>query len=545
MPISISDLLTNETNRAIFNYPEFSYVGGYFAIYFSLLLAFIITTTLILCCIVSCCVSCFKNNDDDDSHEKQKFLILNYKNLHYKDRDNLSILYVKKQKRNCGCLCCGSDQTYESDQTDESDQEKDIPDNNQESDLIKKVQNKDKSELENNEESNFDNEKEIDGTTRDTSQKCNPQETTDKINKTNRSDSSDDSNDPNNPNGSNKPDVLIDVDKSKKSNKINKADESTRLITSEIKIINATDAPNINDNQMKSSKNKSKIYLYYLFDNMNKTNSITDFSPMKSNRDQFVDLEIFVNMVLNTANPKNTVILLGISSPGGYAYKFELAYTRLVRLRNAGFKLVALIDDICASGGYMLASACNEIVCSEYASIGSIGVVTSIYNYYDLIKKIGVIEKTITTGQYKRPYPTGEPLEQQHIDMVKEGVQDTLNIFSNIVKKSRNFTDDEMKDILNAKVWYGRKAFEKKLIDKISTSGEYIDTLFKQHSENNVYVVIRKSENGRSFIRSILESTTRHAIKSLIENATDIFKKIMTNRSIHEQLIKYDIDKIV
>src|SRR5207248_242594 len=115
-----------------------------------------IMTTLILCCIISCCVSCFKNNDDDnDSLEKQKFLILNYKNLHHKDKDNLSILYVKKQKRKCGCLCCGSEQS------DQSEQEEIVSNHNQESDLIKKVQNKDKSEEDSN------NENEIDGAPKD------------------------------------------------------------------------------------------------------------------------------------------------------------------------------------------------------------------------------------------------------------------------------------------------------------------------------------------------------------------------------------------
>ena len=519
MSLFILDEVLNNTTNIMMNYPTFGYVGGYFAIYFSLLLAFIISCMLIICCIISLCSCFYTNNSDDEPYEKQRFLVINYKNLYNNDEVNLASLYAKisKRKHKCCISCYGSEQNI--DQESENDEDVDDSDINTKNKqntidsltLIKTITTK-----------NIDKKDAIDLTFN-------------KSNLTNVLDSSDN----------------------------NKSNESDSLIASEndnevgiAKRINPIINPTIIKNQVDISKEKPKTYLYYLFDNMNSTNSITDISPIKSKNDQFVDLDIFVKTVLNTASSKNTIILLGISSPGGYAYKFELAYTRLMRLRAAGFKLIALIDDICASGGYMLAAACNQIICAEYASIGSIGVVTSIYNYHELIKKIGVVEKTITSGPYKRPYPTGEPIEQNHIDMVKEGVQDTLEIFSNIVKTSRKFSDNEMKDILSAKVWYGRKALEMKLVDKIATSGEYIDSILKQNSENKIYVITRKSENEKSFIKTIVDSTIKYmtisagiSLNKIISENIGSFKEFiiryMADTSINHHITKYDIDKIV
>src|SRR5205814_6628531 len=120
-----------------------------------------------------------------------------------------------------------------------------------------------------------------------------------------------------------------------------------------------------------------------------------------------------------------------------------LAHTNLLRLKKAGFQLIALIDDLCASGGYMLASACDMIICAEYATIGSIGVAATIGNYHGASQKIGVIQKTIATGPYKRPCPPCEPLEEQDIQRVNESIQETMTIFKDIVQKARKLTEEE------------------------------------------------------------------------------------------------------
>lgn len=139
----------------------------------------------------------------------------------------------------------------------------------------------------------------------------------------------------------------------------------------------------LSDNTIKSKEpdieqglNINKIYLVYEFNNLDKMTNPTSY--MESDViDEFDELEEFVNMVIKSFEKKyNQVgVLLKISSPGGSAFKFEHAYLNLLRLKDKGIELVGLVDKMAASGGYMLASACDKIICAKYATIGSIGVI--------------------------------------------------------------------------------------------------------------------------------------------------------------------------
>jgi signal peptide peptidase SppA len=314
---------------------------------------------------------------------------------------------------------------------------------------------------------------------------------------------------------------LIVIDPSREEKKID--------ISSEQSVINSIESfSNSNSNQ------KKRIYFHYSFDNMNVKDSdgaetvlgnITDNS-----KNVFRDLEAFVETILKVADPEIVTILLKISSPGGYAYKFELAHTHLMRLRAAGFQLIGLVDDICASGGYMLACACNYIVSAEYAKIGSIGVVTSIFNYHDLIKKIGLVEKTITTGAYKRPFPTGEPLEPIHVERVNESVQESLQVFKSIVQNSRKLSEEEMQDILSAKVWHGCDALNKKLIDRVCSSNEYLSELAKNENCHQIFLICRKPIDENLSLRSLIKSSIKYAATSIVTDLSNLVFKNQINQ---------------
>lgn len=277
---------------------------------------------------------------------------------------------------------------------------------------------------------------------------------------------------------------------------------------------------------------KQKTFIYYSFDNLSNDDDDDGSSTILSNinddsENVFRDLEAFINIVLKTINPDEVVIIIRISSPGGYAYKFELAYTHLMRLRNNNFHLVALVDDICASGGYMLACACNEILCSEYASIGSVGVVTGVYNYHNLLEKIGLVEKTITTGSYKRPFLPGEPYDEKGIERVRESVTECLDIFKEIVCKSRKLTEEQLEEILKAKVFYGRKALKLGLVDNIITSNDYLDLLYKEDCD--IFLTCRKKKIEKPTLLSLLELNTS-IISNKIHKIINNFMKYKLNR---------------
>lgn len=234
------------------------------------------------------------------------------------------------------------------------------------------------------------------------------------------------------------------------------------------------------DNDNDERDNNERVYIYYHFDEMGNTKKT--FMSSESD-DSFNDLDGFVDIIINGMDSKRTTILLRISSLGGHAHKYCLAYTQLSRLREKGFHLIAFVDDICASGGYMLACACNEIICSRYATIGSVGVATSIINYSELINKYGVVKKNITTGSHKLLFSDSEAFTDDDINRVREAVDETMDVFADIVQRSRKLTDDELLKITNGKTWYGYLAKELKLIDDIELSDNYMKRLLDDGNE--------------------------------------------------------------
>lgn len=268
---------------------------------------------------------------------------------------------------------------------------------------------------------------------------------------------------------------------------------------------------NIDNNNDNDADTKKYLYVLYSFDNLSDPKTSLFDSVVT---DQYETLEKFIDVMIKTFDPDKTRILLHISSPGGYAYKFEASYTQIMRLRKNGFFVIGLIDDICASGGYMLACACNKIIASEYAKIGSVGVVAQVYNYHKLSQKVGIDEKTFTTGSHKVLFPTGSEYNDGDIKRMNDHLNDTFQIFKEIVTKARNLTKEHQSEIFTANTFYGKKAKEYNLIDEvILNSNDYIENLLAEDSQ--VYITKRKPYV--SYLKSLLNDTKITSFFELME----------------------------
>ncbi len=277
-------------------------------------------------------------------------------------------------------------------------------------------------------------------------------------------------------------------------------------------------------------ENKKKKYLLYKFNNF-------DIDDVMDNPEQYIksnpykNLKEFIEIVHTTYNSEDLEILLHISSPGGIAFKFEELYSHLERLTKKGFVITALVDNLCASGGYMLASGCSKIIASPYAKIGSVGVICSAVNYYELSQKLGLEHKTFKTGEYKGSFPTGEKYTKDDEDRMNELLNETLKMFSGMVKKARNLTDEELAVVLSAKVWYGESAIEKKLVDVLCLPDDYVNDL-SVSSDVFVVTVEQKKKSmfgtlsGLSSISEKLELITEQFIEyfEIGKNVSDVFK---------------------
>jgi hypothetical protein len=107
-----------------------------------------------------------------------------------------------------------------------------------------------------------------------------------------------------------------------------------------------------------------------------------------------------VTAVLRQAKTKRgDEVVLVLNTGGGTVTGYGLAAAQLTRLRDAGIKLTVCVEQVAASGGYMMACCADRLVASPFAVLGSIGVISEIPNLYERLKKEGIEFQTVTAWE--------------------------------------------------------------------------------------------------------------------------------------------------
>jgi serine protease SohB len=179
-----------------------------------------------------------------------------------------------------------------------------------------------------------------------------------------------------------------------------------------------------------------------------------------------------VTAVLTLAEEGDEVLAC-IESPGGMVHGYGLAASQLQRIReHDGVSLVAAVDKVAASGGYMMACIAERIVAAPFAVVGSIGVVAQVPNVHRLLKRHDVDVEVITAGEFKRTLTIfGENTEKGREKFVEE-IEDVHRLFKAHVAEHRPALDIER--VATGEAWHGRQAIDLGLVDALMTSDEYI-----------------------------------------------------------------------
>lgn len=178
-----------------------------------------------------------------------------------------------------------------------------------------------------------------------------------------------------------------------------------------------------------------------------------------------------ITAILCTAKPEDEV-LVRLDSPGGIVNSYGLAASQLQRIRDKNIPLTVSIDKIAASGGYLMACVANRIIAAPFAIIGSIGVVAQIPNLHRWLKKHDVDIELLTAGEYKRTLTLlGENTEKGR-KKFQEDLEKIHTAFRNYIATNRDQLD--MDKIATGEHWLAKDALELNLVDKLSTSDEYL-----------------------------------------------------------------------
>ncbi|MFO7967007.1 MAG: signal peptide peptidase SppA [Archaeoglobaceae archaeon] len=173
-------------------------------------------------------------------------------------------------------------------------------------------------------------------------------------------------------------------------------------------------------------------------------------------------------------DPSVNAVVLRINSPGGSAASSQELYQEVLKVRENGKVVVASMGDSATSGGYYVACGADKIIANPGTITGSIGVIFSQLQYSELMEKYGVEANVIKSGEYKDIGSPYRNMTEEDREVLQNMVDDIYNQFVNAVVEGRNMNRSKVLELADGKIFTGRQAQEKGLVDEL---GNYQDSI--------------------------------------------------------------------
>ena len=186
-------------------------------------------------------------------------------------------------------------------------------------------------------------------------------------------------------------------------------------------------------------------------------------------------------MLRSAKKTRGDEVVLVLNTGGGTVTGYGLAAAQLTRLKDAGIKLTICVEQVAASGGYMMACTADRLVASPFAVLGSIGVISEIPNVYERLKKEGVEFQTVTAGKFKRTLTPTKKIEKADVEKSKADIEDVLTLFKTFVKTQRPKL--VIDDVATGETWFGADALKRDLCDELKTTDDVLLELLATGSE--------------------------------------------------------------
>ncbi len=176
-------------------------------------------------------------------------------------------------------------------------------------------------------------------------------------------------------------------------------------------------------------------------------------------------------------------VALILNSPGGSPVQSHLIYKRIRALAEEKDKtVIVFVEDVCASGGYMIACAGDEIVVDPASIVGSIGVVSAGFGFVDAMRKIGVERRVYTSGDAKVILDPFQPEKSEDVARLKAIQEEVHDHFIEIVRTRRGevLAKERDAEIFSGQFWSGKTAVSLGLADR---SGDIRTVLRERYGE--------------------------------------------------------------
>jgi protease-4 len=162
-------------------------------------------------------------------------------------------------------------------------------------------------------------------------------------------------------------------------------------------------------------------------------------------------------------------IILHFNTPGGSPVQAGYVYDEIRRIKKEkpDLPILAVVSDLCASGGYYIAAAADKIYVHPSSVIGSIGVIMNGFGFVDTIKMLGVERRLVTGGAHKALLDPFAPVDAVEKERIQQLVDQIHQQFIDAVKQGRGTRLKETPDMFSGLVWAGSEAIALGLADDL------------------------------------------------------------------------------
>lgn len=241
----------------------------------------------------------------------------------------------------------------------------------------------------------------------------------------------------------------------------------------------------------KKARSKEKAKNELISSNVYVLNFVGDVSAS-----ELTHLTEEINAVLNIATPNDEVVVR-VQSPGGMVHKYGLAAAQLMRIRARHIPLTITVDQVAASGGYMMACVGSKILAAPYAIIGSIGVVVQLPNFNRVLKNKDIDFEMHTAGEFKRTITMFGENTAEGREKLQAEIEEIHHLFKDHIVQYRPQLD--IQKVSTGEHWLGLQALTLKLVDEIKTSDDY---LLERSKSANIYEIT--FETKKPFLQKLI-----------------------------------------
>ncbi|MDJ0766606.1 MAG: signal peptide peptidase SppA [Myxococcota bacterium] len=173
-------------------------------------------------------------------------------------------------------------------------------------------------------------------------------------------------------------------------------------------------------------------------------------------------------------DPSIAALVIRVNSPGGSAVGSDVIMREIDRARGAGKPVIISMSDVAGSGGYWISMHADSIVARPTTITGSIGVVFTKFNLTGFMDWFGVSMDSVETAPYANLLSFANPLDLDRRERFTVWMDDIYNSFVGKVANGRQMTPEEVEQIARGRIWSGRDALEKGLVDGLGGMAEAI-----------------------------------------------------------------------